>query len=441
MPITDLTRVIVPPIKLCRIIGYFPLAAALLLAQPTYAPGQSQPPGRPAAGDGQGTEPAITMLRHHIRSEDLPEIYHSSSVNNPPFVVPQPSDALLKVPPGFTVEEVAAELEGPRQMVLAPNGDLFVSEPRGDRVSILRDTNSDGTFDRRWTFSDDLHQPFGIAFVDQWVYFGNTSSLVRYRYKDGQTKASGKPEKLFDLPTGGHRTRDVIYNPGERKLYVSVGSAGNISEAAPLRARVLRCNLDGSELEVFASGLRNPVGLAWQPITGELWTAVNERDGLGDDLVPDYVTSVKEGGFYGWPYSYIGSHPMPGYADKEPELVKRAIVPDVLIESHAAALGITFYTADQFPAYLQGGAFVALHGSWNRKERTGYKVVFLPFDQEGQARGYYEDFLTGWTDAPTKKMVWGRPVGVMVERDGSLLVSDDGNNKLWRVTYVGNGDR
>ena len=422
---TAVTRIRITMIKSCRKIGYFPLAAALLLAMPSGAPAQAQPAGMP---------------RHHIRPEDLAEIYHSPSENNPPFVVPKPSGSLLKVPPGFIIEEVAADLTHPRQMTLAPNGDLFLSEPDGDRVLILRDTNGDGTFDRRWTFSDDLRQPFGIAFVDQWVYFGNTHSVVRYRYEDGQTKASGNPEKLFDLPTGGHWTRDLLYHPGEQKLYISVGSGSNIGEAAPLRAKVLRSNLDGSELEVFASGLRNPVGLAWQPVTGALWTCVNERDGLGDDLVPDYVTSVREGGFYGWPYSYIGSNPMPGYADKQPDLVKRAIVPDVLIQAHSAALGITFYTANQFPTYLRGGAFVALHGSWNRKERTGYKVVYLPFDEKGQARGYYEDFITGWTDTPSPKMVWGRPVGVLVDRDGSLLISDDGNNKLWRVTYVGTGD-
>ena len=420
-------------------MAYFSVAAGLLLTLPVTTAGQS--------------DPFATLPRYQIRPADLPQPYHSRSAINPPKVVPQPRDALLKVPPGFVVREAAAGFKQPRQLKLAPNGDLFVSESRGDRVTVLRDTDGDGVFDRRWTFSDDLDRPFGIAFIpadpgrsrpagiiDRWVYIGNTGSVVRFAYEPGQTEASGPPEKLLDLPTGGHWTRDLLYHPEENKLYISVGSKGNVAEEGPYRAAILRSNLDGSGLEVFATGLRNPVGLAREPLSGDLWTSVNERDGLGDDLVPDYATRVEEGGFYGWPYSYIGSNPMPGYARKRPDLVERAIVPDVLFQAHSAALGITFYTADQFPEHFRGGAFVAFRGSWNRRQRTGYKVVYLPFDEQGRARGYYEDFVTGWEDTPSEKTVWGRPVGVLVDRDGTLLVTDDGNDKLWRVIYVGAGE-
>jgi len=342
------------------------------------------------------------------------------------------------VPAGFTVQEVATGLDQPRMMALAPNGDLFLTEPGADRLSVHKDENGDGIFDRHWTFSDKLNRPFGLVFIGNWIYIGNTNALVRLSYVVGQTESDSRPERILKLPSGGHWTRGLLYHPGENKLYISVGSKSNIAEEPPQRAAILRCNLDGSDLEIFASGLRNPVGLALQPVSKMIWTAVNERDGLGDDLVPDYATSVVAGGFYGWPYSYIGSIPMPGYADKRPDLVKRAIIPDVLFQSHAAALGIAFYTGDQFPEWYRGGAFVAFHGSWNRKQRTGYEVVYLPFDDTGQALGYYEEFLTGWKDTPSAKLVWGRPVGVLMDKDGSLLVSDDGNDKLWRVRYSGN---
>ena len=383
------------------------------------------------------SDPYASLPRYHIRASDLPEPYHSRSVVNPPKVVPRPNAALLEVPEGFIVREAAADFNRPRGMALAPNGDLFLAESKGDRLTVLRDTDGDGVYDRRWAYSDDLDRPFGIAFLKGWVYVGNTGSLVRFSYEPGQTRAVGSPEKLIDLPTGGHWTRDLLYNKGENKLYISVGSKRNVAEEGPHRAAILRCNPDGSGLEVFASGLRNPVGLASEPIGGALWTAVNERDGLGDDLVPDYATHVESGGFYGWPYSYIGTNPMPGYAQKRPDLVKQALIPDVLFQAHSAALGIVFYAGQRFPEHFRGGAFVAFRGSWNRKQRTGYKVVYLPFDGEGRALGYYEDFITGWEDTPSAKTVWGRPVGLLVDGDGSLLITDDGNHKLWRVTFVG----
>lgn len=376
-------------------------------------------------------------VRRHIRPADLPAPYGSRSVANPPKVVPRPDGSVLSVPAGFMVQEVATGLDQPRMMALAPNGDLFLTEPGADRLSVHRDENGDGIFDRHWTFSEKLNRPFGLVFIGNWIYIGNTDALVRLSYVVGQTESDSRPQRIVKLPSGGHWTRGLLYLPGENKLYISVGSKTNISEEPPQRAAILRCNLDGSELEIFASGLRNPVGLALQPVSKMIWAAVNERDGLGDDLVPDYATSVVADGFYGWPYSYIGSNPMPGYADKRPDLVKRAIIPDVLFQSHSAALGIAFYTGDQFPERYRGGAFVAFHGSWNRKQRTGYEVVYLPFNAKGQALGHYEEFLTGWRDTPSEKLVWGRPVGVLMDNDGSLLVSDDGNDKLWRVRYAG----
>lgn len=382
-------------------------------------------------------DPYASLPRHHIRPADLPEPYHSRSSVNPPKVVARPRAGLLHTPEGFRIQEAAADFDRPRGMALAPNGDLFLSESSGDRLTVLRDVDGDGAYERRWTFSDDLDRPFGIAFIGDHLYVGNRSSLVRFAYEPGQTEARDKAEELLELPSRGHWTRNLLYNQGQNKLYISVGSRSNVAEEEPHRAAILRCNPDGSGLEVFASGLRNPVGLAWEPVTGALWTCVNERDGLGEDLVPDYATRVEEGAFYGWPYSYIGSNPMPGYADRRPDLVKSAVVPDVLFQSHSAALGMDFYTAEQFPAHFRGGAFVAFHGSWNRKERTGYKVVYMPFDGKGRALGYYEDVITGWEDTPSSKTVWGRPVGVLVDSDGSLLITDDGNDLLWRMSYVG----
>ncbi len=386
-------------------------------------------------------DPYAALPRHHIRPSDLPEPYHSRSVVNPPKVVPQPKGALVNVPAGFSARVVAEGFSTPRGMALAPNGDLFLTESSGDRLTVLRDEDGDGLFEHRWVFSSRLDRPFGIAFIDQWVYVGNTGSVVRFAYEPGQTKASQRPEKILDLPTGGHWTRNLLHQARENKLYISVGSRRNVAEEEPQRAAILRCNPDGSDVEIFASGLRNPVGLAWEPRSGTVWTCVNERDGLGDDLVPDYATHVEEGAFYGWPYSYIGANLMPGFTQPRPGLVERAVVPDVLFQAHSAALGMAFYTAAQFPEHFHGGAFVAFHGSWNRKQRTGYKVVYLPFDEQGQALGYYEDFMTGWEDTPSSKTVWGRPVGVLVGRDGSLLITDDGNDKLWRVSYTGAGSQ
>jgi glucose/arabinose dehydrogenase len=397
-------------------------------------------------------------------------------------------------PSGFTVTSYA-DLRAPRMMVYAPNGDLFVSSPGANNITVLRDANNDGVVDSQSVYAQGdppaprrggpppggaragapgrgaggpppggrgtppvlganapacapppefavrgpgtLAAPFGMAFHDGYLYVGNTGSLVRYKYTNGDLQAQGEPEKLLDLPTGGHSTRNILFNRAGTKLYIAVGSQSNNDAGEDCRrAAILEFNPDGTGYRVYASGIRNPVGLALQPGTDTIWTAINERDNLGDDLVPDYATSVKDGGFYGWPYSYIGQNYDPRYIGSFPELVKRTVVPDVLLPAHAAALGITFYTGTQFPQRFRNGGFVALHGSWNRSVASGYKVVFFPM-VNGKP-GPIEDFLTGFlaSDGSSESPIeqWGRPVGVTVARDGSLLVSDDSGSRIWKIS-------
>jgi glucose/arabinose dehydrogenase len=457
---------------------------------------------------------------------------------NPGRNVPKPEAVMPTVPAGFTVTSYV-ELQAPRMMAYAPNGDLFVSSPAANTIVVLRDANNDGTFEACSVFAagpvggrggrggpqtppatppgcpapltnpnappappaaaaapaapagqapggapgggqraggpppqgaggpgggrggpsilganapactpppefvqkgpGEVSAPFGIAFNNGYLYVGNTASLVRYRYSNGDLKAQGEPEKLMNLPAGGHSTRNIIFNRAGNKMYVAVGSQSNNDAGEDCRrAAILEFNPDGSGYRVYASGIRNPVGLALQPGTDIIWTAMNERDNLGDDLVPDYATSVKEGGFYGWPYSYIGKNYDPRFIGSHPELVNKAIVPDVLLPAHAAALGITFYTGNQFPQRYRNGGFVALHGSWNRSSAAGYKVVFFPMNN-GRP-GPIEDFLTGFltnvggNGVPIER--WGRPVGVLMARDGSLLVSDDASNRIWKISVA-----
>lgn len=409
-------------------------------------------------------------------------------------MIPKPEGLMPTAPPGFTVS-VYAELQAPRMMVYAPNGDLFVSSPSAYNITVFRDSNHDGVFESRSVYAQGevparrgggggarpgapppppaptgvnpaingpilgadapacapppafnvpgpgtLAAPFGMAFHKGYLYVGNTGSLVRYKYTPGDLQAQAEPEKLLDFPTGGHSTRNVVFNRAGTKMYVSVGSSSNNNAGDDCRrAAVLEFNPDGSGYRVYASGIRNPVGLAWQPGTDTLWTAVNERDNLGDDLVPDYATSIKDGGFYGWPYSYIGQNYDPRYVGAFPDLVKRAIVPDVLIPAHTAALGIAFYAGTAFPQRYRNGGFVALHGSWNRAVASGYKVVFIPMTN-GKP-GPLEDFLTGFlaSDGSNGTTIerWGRPVGVTVTPDGALLVSDDGGNRIWKISAGG----
>src|SRR5215467_1369030 len=368
----------------------------------------------------------------------LPEPFATPSVRNTAQVVTKPDSAQLKAPAGFSVSVYADNLQGPRTMVYAPNGDLFVAQSRAGSVLVMRDTNNDGEPDSRTTYAQGLNGVFGMAFHDGYLYLGRTDSIVRYKYKDGDTQAQGNPEKLVDLPTGGHSTRNIVFSRDGKKMYVAVGSFSNKSDGEePRRAAVNEYNPDGTGQRVFASGLRNPVALTLQPGTDTIWVSVNERDTLGDDLVPDYITSVKDGGFYGWPYSYIGGNYDPEHRGKRPDLVQRAIVPDVLLPAHAAAVGLTFYTGTEFPERYRNGAFVGLHGSWNRSKLSGSRIAFVPF-QNGKPSGPVEDFLTGWIIADGNPgTTWGRPVSPFVAKDGSLLVSDDGSNTIWRVRYTG----
>lgn len=371
----------------------------------------------------------------------LPPPFHTESARRNSKVIPQPSNAVLNVPKGFKVNIFAeGDFRYPRWMALAPNGDVFVADSRANAIIVLRDANKDGVAEQRFVFSDKLAQPFGMAFHKDWFYVANTDSVVRFDYKSGQTQAAGQPERVVELTPGGynqHWTRNILFSPDGKRMFVSIGSATNVDvEADPRRAAISIYDPDGRNHKIYAGGLRNPIGLAWNPKTGKLWTAVNERDGLGDDLVPDYATSVKEGGFYGWPYSYLGQNEDPRRKGENPELVKKAIVPDVLFTSHVAALGILFYSGKMFPKEYQGDAFVAFHGSWNRAKLSGYAVVRIPFDAKGKLEGNrYENFVSGWLPDENSNEVWGRPVGLLVAADGSLLITDDGTRKIWRVSY------
>ena len=409
------------------------------------ASAQKQPllTGKAALGDWSTDRPGV---RRKITVNDLPAPFATESVDNGPKIVARPEGAALHVPPGFSVDVFAQDLKNPRQMAVAPNGDVFVAESQANRVSVLRDTDKDGKAETREFFADGLKKPFGIAFYPpgdkpQYVYIANTDSVVRFPYKDGQLKSDAQPETIVDdisggghLRGGGHWTRDILFSPDGKTMYVSVGSKNNISDdpVESRRARIFAYSPDGKTERVFASGIRNPVSLATNPVSGELWTSVNERDGLGDFLVPDYITSVKDGGFYGWPWYYIGSHVEPRLKNTHPELKDKIIVPDVLLQAHMASLGMTFYTGEQFPSEFKNDAFAAEHGSWNREHRTGYKVIQVPMEN-GKATGEYVDFMTGFVI--DNKHVWGRPVAVREAKDGSLLVSDDGGNVIWRVSY------
>jgi glucose/arabinose dehydrogenase len=400
--------------------------------------------GQAALGDWTTDAPSV---RRKITRADLAAPYDTPSVDNGPRMVPRPEGAWPQAPRGFKVEEFATGLNNPRKIVTAPNGDVLVAESRPNRLRILRDANNDGKPEINQIFVEGLRQPFGIAFYPpgpnpQYVYVANTDSVVRFPYRNGDVTARGEGESIYSisgggrLRGGGHWTRDIVFSRDGKKMYVSVGSLSNVSDDAreERRARIFEANPDGSGERVYAWGIRNPVGIAVHPETGDLWTSVNERDGLGDHLVPDYVTRVQEGGFYGWPWFYVGSHQDPRHEGKRPELREKVIVPDVLLQSHSASLAMTFYTGNQFPAEYRFDAFAAEHGSWNRSRRTGYKVVRITL-VSGRATGEYEDFLTGFVTPEGD--VWGRPVGVTVARDGSLLVSDDGSGTIWRVVYAG----
>jgi glucose/arabinose dehydrogenase len=382
-----------------------------------------------------------------ITVADLPQPFATKSAGNPSQRGERPEGAWPIAPPGFKVGLYAQGLDTPRELRTAPNGDIFVAENHLGSVLVFRGLKADGTYEQKSEFATGLVQNFGIAFYPlgkdpKWVYIGNTGSVVRFPYKNGDLKASGPSETIVaSLPKGGgHTTRDLAFSPDGTKLFVSVGSASNVDDpdthkAEFHRADILEFTPEGKFIKVYASGIRNPVGIAINPTTGQLWCSVNERDALGDNLVPDYISSVKEDGFYGWPWYYMGSHQDPRHPGAHPELNGKVIVPDVLLQPHNASLELTFYEGKQFPKQYRGDIFAAEHGSWNRSVRTGYEVIRVPLDK-GKSNGVYEEFLTGFVNPDGT--VWGRPVGVTTMPDGSLLVSDDEYKAIWRVAYTGN---
>ena len=435
-------------------------AAAALLAALVYGAAAAEPlTGAAAFGDWRSDKPGVSRL---IRPGDLPKPGATASAANVSRVVARPPSAVPQVPAGFRAELFADGLTGPRQLRVAPNGDVFVAETRAGRIRVLRPSADGSKPATNQIFATGLNQPFGIAFFPdgdnpQWVYVASTDKVIRFAYKSGDSKAAGEPEIVVaDLPHGyGHSTRDIAFSRDGRRMMVSVGSEGNAGEGMGVaaggqaswiarhalgaswgsetnRAGVLVFDPDGKNPGVFATGIRNCVGLAVHPATCDLYCSTNERDGLGDNLVPDYVTRVREGAFYGWPWFYIGDNPDPSHAGARADLKGKVTVPDVLIQPHSASLGLTFYGGDAFPADYRGDGFAAEHGSWNRAKRTGYKVIRIRL-RDGIPTGEYEDFVTGFVIGDTE--VWGRPVGVAVARDGALLVSEDGNGTIWRIRH------
>jgi glucose/arabinose dehydrogenase len=415
--------------------------------------------GPDAFGDWQRDKPGTVRL---IRPDDLQKPGATPSTANAPRVVPRPAFSTPQVPLGFKIELFAEGLSDPRVIRTAPNGDIFVVETRTGRIRVLRMPDGASMPSTNEIYASGLRQPFGVAFFPhgdnpQWLYVANTDSVVRFAYRNGDLKASGKAETIVaSLPHGYvHSTRDIVFTLDDKRMLVSVGSAGNAGEgmgrppdgleawsgthalgaawgAETDRAAVLAFDPDGKNQKVFATGIRNCVGLAIQPSSGAPWCSTNERDGLGDNLVPDYVTRVRENAFYGWPWFYIGSNEDPRHVGERPDLKDKITIPDVLLQSHSASLGLTFYDGSSFPSEYRGDAFAAEHGSWNRSKRTGYKVVRIRL-KDGIPTGEYEDFVTGFVVNDSE--VWGRPVGVTVARDGALLVSEDGNGAIWRVSY------
>ena len=418
-----------------------------LLVLVSTAPLFAETPIAPTNADWKADAPGV---RHKFTADNLPAPFTSESASNSPREVRPPAGAQPKVPPGFKIEQYASGFSYPRYLLTAPNGDLFVTESRENSIKVLRDNDGDGKPDLTETFANDaMNKPFGIAFYPpgpdpQFLYVANTNGVIRFPYRNGDTKARGPAEKLSAelsggglLRGGGHWTRDIAFSPDGKKMYVSIGSSSNVSDdaAEANRARIFEFNPDGTGQNVFAWGIRNAVGIKFRPGTKDLWMSTNERDELGDDLVPDYISRVERGGFYGWPWFYIGNHQDPRHKGKHPELAGKVLVPDVLVQSHSATLNLCFYEGTQFPTEYKGDIFAAFHGSWNRAKRTGYKIVRVPFDKAtSKPRGDYEDFVTGFVTPDGN--VWGRPVGITVAKDGSLLFSEDANNTIWRVSYM-----
>ena len=378
---------------------------------------------------------------------NLPEPFATAATKKNSKVIGWPGGKTPVAPKGFLVTKFAGNLNSPRWFYMTPNGDILVSESQTNKkksandIILFRDADGDGTYELRQSFMRDLSQPLGMLVLNNWFYVGHTDGIYRYPYKPGQLEITARGEKIVDLPPGGynnHWTRNIIANADGSKLYISTGSGSNVGEHGmeqeARRACILEINPDGTGERVYAYGLRNPIGTAFEPVTKKLWCVVNERDNLGDDLVPDFLTEVKDGGFYGWPYSYFGPHEDPRWKGKIPDgLLEKTLVPDVAMGAHASCLGLAFYTKKAFPKRYQGGAFIGEHGSWNRSKFNGYKVAFVPF-QNGKPSGPPEDFLTGFIADESKNEVYGKPVGLLVMEDGSLLVADDAGNTIWRVS-------
>ncbi|HEY2858221.1 MAG TPA: sorbosone dehydrogenase family protein [Terracidiphilus sp.] len=434
-----------------RVIFCSIVAALLLLPS---ARGQSDKKqvltGQSAFTDAAHESPGT---RRHLTTADLPAPKPDESVDNGPGVVPRPPNAWPQAPKGFKVDLYATNLENPRLMRTAPNGDIFLAESDAGKIMVFRGVDKDGHPQQTSVFATGLHQPFGIAFYPlgdnpQYVYIGDTDQIVRFPYRNGDLKATGPMVNIAELPGGGrlrgggHWTRDLAFSKDGSKLFASVGSHSNVDDPDTHpeekdRADVLEFTPTGQFVKIYASGIRNCVGETINPITGELWCSTNERDALGNNLVPDYVTHIQEGGFYGWPWYYMGPNggvQDPRHKGAHPELQSKVITPDVLVNPHFASLEMLFYEGSQFPAEFKGDGFACEHGSWNRKERSGYEVIRLPM-KNGRATGEYEDFLTGFTVGDGD--VWGRPVGITVAKDGSVFVSDDGSRSIWHVTYAG----
>ncbi len=428
----------------------------LPIAGDCMARAQSQPQvitGQAAFADYSQEKPGV--LRK-LTVADLPEPKEDESVDNGPSVIARPDGAWPQAPAGFKVEMYAQGFKEPRLIRTAPNGDLFLADSHADTIWVMRGLGPDGKAQQKEVYAkledpNGKSLPFGINFYPavnpKWLYVANTVNVVRFPYKTGDLHASGPAEVVIkELPGfaqlrgGGHWTRDVVFSKDGSRMFISVGSASNVDDPDTHpnelhRADVLEFTPEGKFVKVYASGIRNCVGEAINPTTGQLWCSTNERDNLGNDLVPDYITSVKEDGFYGWPWWYMGGHQDPRHVGKHPELKAKVITPDVLVQPHMASLEMVFYEGSEFPSEYKGDAFAAEHGSWNKAKRVGYEVVRVPM-QGGHATGAYEDFLTGFVTPDGK--VWGRPVGVAVAKDGSLFVTDDGSKTVWHVTYAGN---
>jgi glucose/arabinose dehydrogenase len=453
------------------LIAYLKTLPAATAAELSRLSSQQGSAGSPAADPGDWRNDGPTV-RHRIDLAALPPPYATRSAGNAPRRADRPAGAALHVPPGFEVRLFTSEVAAPRLLHVAPNGDVFVAETGRGRIRVLRAADGEAHPSKNSLFAKGLDGPFGIAFYPagphpRWVYVGELNRVVRFPYEDGDLVARGGPQtivpQLAPHPGGGHTTRDVVFSADGARLYISVGSASNVGQGVSRkppggleaweqghalgsdwgfetnRANVLVTDPEGrTPLRFYATGIRNPVGLAIDPADGQLWCSTNERDALGDNLVPDYISRVKEGGFYGWPWYYMGDHEDPRHAGERPDLKGKVSIPDVPVQSHSASLQLCFYSADSgpavFPADYRGSIFAAFHGSWNRTNRTGSKVIRVLF-RNGQPTGEYEDFVTGWV--VDNAHVWGRPVGVAVAHDGALLVSDDVSSSIWRVAHVG----